>query len=372
MNEVFVTNDQSEDIPRDKANFGKIPSSDIAIERDGANPEFVTPGYDENKLEPDNVGVDVDNIQKSYDLMVNHVASENKPPLKRTTNPNIPEADVQATGGFNLSEIVGWYQVLAEQTRSNKNAFSPKTGGRHSRNIEQLKKTANFKPKSAPPLKSDLDWKAGIEKLDSFSPSVKGLMLLAQTNMEALAAAVTDEGALGVKAVTAILPKSNLSSLYKGLDNGDKLAIQAISQAIKENNSHGWCKPIEFKEKLKPNQLRWEYAKYWSFYPHLYLDDVVSGLEPMWIFEGFAEVDDGTDDRKDIFEDYEKIYGESSEEFEAERAGPREKWEKRGVDPLKEAIIEMREFGSDKMPLNQIAQWAASAFLIYQKFKLKK
>jgi hypothetical protein len=352
--------------PDNKEEIGRL-GPNISIERDGSNPEFVTDPFSE-KLDPGQVGDAVSAIATDYDAALRVIESGGKAPRVRAgTRPPTPQIDVQSTGGFSLAEIAGWLTTLAgELHKGGGSPYREKEGNkRYTLNARRLEEGLATRTRHVP------SWQSGLPKrlLENLQPSVAGLMLLAQTNIQAVTAARDDTKALGVKTLTAVLPKTNLSSLYEGMTQGDKLHFAEIAAAIEGNGGHPWRTPIPMNIPDTSNRLQWEYVKRWEFKPYLYPQDIINGVEPMWVFEGFSEIGGG-EDRPALYEEFEETHGESRK-FSGDRDKVNAKWAKTGVDPTKEAILEMRDFGSDKMQLSEIAKWAADAFTIYKLHKAK-
>ena len=358
-------------VPDNKEEIGKL-SGHVSIERDGANPEFVTVPFSE-ELEPGFVGEQVAVIEAQFDEAVVAIEKLGKaPPVRADTRPQTPQVDVQATGGFSLAEIAGWLTTLVGELGKDgkegreKSPFRAKEGNkRYTSNARRLSEGLSTPARHYP------SWRTGLSAhlLEDLPPSVEGLMLLAQTNIQAMSATRDDTRALGVKTLTAVLPKTNLSSLYDGMARPDKLRFGAIATAIGKHGGHSWRRPIRMDIPVDSNSLKWEYVKRWEFKPYLYPQDIINGVEPMWVFEGFSEIGGG-EDRPALYEEFEETHGDSRK-FSTDRGKVNAKWAKTGVDPTQEAILEMRDFGSDKMQLNEIAKWAFDAFTIYKLHKAK-
>jgi hypothetical protein len=353
--------------PTNKEVIGRLDGP-VAVERDGPNPEFVTDPFDES-VAPDKVGECVSIISSQYEHALEMIATTGKDPrVQLAKRPLVPQIDVQATGGFSLAEVPGWLMTLHDELDKKGSPYFAKQGHkRYVKNISRLKEGMKTKARSYP------DWQTAIpnELLSKLPPSVHGLMLLAQTNIQAVVAARDEITAPGVKALTAVLPKTNLSSLYQGMSDEDKRRFSALAEFIGTPGRHSWHdQQFTMSIPEKSNQLKWEYVKHWVFKPHLYPQDIVDGVEPMWVFEGFSEIGGG-EDRAGMYKEFEETHGDSAE-FSKERDKVSEKWRRSKLDPTKEAILEMRDFGSDKMKLDEIARWAAAAFSIYQAHKRGK
>lgn len=373
MNEFFF--DEEDKLATEKKSIARIGR--IGIERDGANPEFVTDAFDENTDRPRDVEEAVSPIIEDYDQMIGIILLEDKtvhmlPPGERDT---VKTVDAQATGGFNLSEVFGWYRTLESQRqpsdlKKGQDRFSDKLISPFQKRDIQRDTAHQRRGK-----RTEANYRRLLAATRDLPPdatrAVAGLMVLINTNIQAIAATVTgDRYAPGVKALTSIIPKSNLSSLYSSMDTEDKLNFQMISERIKEDRSHPWHQPVVYDvEDKKSSKLGWEYIHHWTFYPHLYMDDIIAGVEPMWVFEGFSEVNAHLGARAGMLGEVEEKVGlETARDLGSERAKPAKRWAARGI-PLDEAIIEMRELGYGDLPLEKIVIYATEAFVIYQEFK---